>query len=365
MGLLDLAFDTSLIQAVFPRIGMIRCVIINEMRLLSLLLLQLFVLISVAFANVSLSEKFKSAEEGDYVAIQSGKMIHLIILRSITDHSWVFEEISVPESKKIASWPEWIRKRALGHTSWSMLEIDRKTSQVLECYSFTKEAHIQISQKESLIANLLHLPLSKIPREKQRKIGPEPMEGESDFRKIWTPPLIFEGKKISSPRFDVFKTHWPIDESELSGRDILLYFDQTSHTQFPYWIQVETSHFTGNFRVIDSGKHLKSPQRPLPKRAPRFVKIEKTPDQMVFTINTPSYFHQFSLFLVEIKGNEKILYPIESQLLKREGPLMTFTVDIEEMNVLEERKRYSWLVVPDTPDISLNCMSKPFIWAEN
>ena len=185
-------------------------------------------------------------------------MITILSIRSQTAGSIVLEEVSIPSrniKKKPASWKEWIRSKAPGHTSWSILEIDRKSGEIFECYSFTRSSWIQLSSQESLIATLLTLPLEPVPLEKRRRIGPPPAPGEIDTRKNWDPPVFVEGKKQEGISFEVYETTWPKDKSPFSGNSVILYFDKNGRFPLPFWIQVETTHANLALRTIDTGKN--------------------------------------------------------------------------------------------------------------
>ena len=87
----------------------------------------------------TLQERVKTANSGDYVVVEANKLISLVALRSVTPHTLILEEISLPaNAKRPSSWSEWLQKRAPGHTSWTMIEIDLNTHEVLECYSFSR-----------------------------------------------------------------------------------------------------------------------------------------------------------------------------------------------------------------------------------
>lgn len=214
--------------------------------------------------TTSLESYLKTAHPGDYIVGESGKILTILHIRSITDDYLLLEEISAPLKNmhpRPASWSEWVKNKAPGHSSWSLMKIDLHNGQVASCYSFSKNAYIQVSQKESIFATLLNLPLQPVSKDKRRRIGPPPQDGENDFRKLWQPSLKFEGRPIENPRFKVFATNWPLDGSELEGKEITLYFDEETKIPLPIWIQVETAHAIGHFRTIDSGKKLQSPMR--------------------------------------------------------------------------------------------------------
>ena len=209
----------------------------------------------------------EKGKEGDFIVTESMKVFTLIRIRPSDGETLVLEEISA-SSKNLPKepWEEWLKKKAPGHSSWSIVEISLNDGKILECYSFSKNSLVQLSRQESLLATLLFQPLKEIPSDKQKKVGPPPAEGEADFRKPWSPPFIFEGKKVEGAKFDVRQTTWPEDGSEIGGREVTFYFDQEKKIPLPIWIEVETSHITGKIRVIDSGKGLRSPLRRSPKR---------------------------------------------------------------------------------------------------
>src|SRR5580704_17759486 len=137
-----------------------------------------------------LKQRLTKEAEGHYIAFEAGKMVTLLNIRSVTDKSLILEEISAPlkNFKRLpASWAEWVKNKAPGHSSWSLLEIDLQTGEIVDCYSFSKASRIRLSKKESLFATLLDLALQKVPLDRQRRIGPPPSPGESDFRKLWRP----------------------------------------------------------------------------------------------------------------------------------------------------------------------------------
>lgn len=217
--------------------------------------------------DLSLKSFLSRAKEGDYIVAESMKMFTLIRVRACQPQTIVLEEISAP-SKKLPSdpWETWLKNRAPGHSSWSILELSLNDGKIQECYSFSKNAYIQLSQKESLMGSLLLQPLTTVPEAKMKKVGPAPLEGEVDVRNAWRPPFIFEGQKRENASFDVYETSWPEDGSELGGRRVTFYFDRELKIPLPIWIEVETSHVTGKIRVIDSGKGLPSPLRKNPKK---------------------------------------------------------------------------------------------------
>ena len=291
---------------------------------------------SIVFgAEFRLKERLEKAKSGDYIVTEANKMITLLAIRSNSPNTLILEEISAPVNN-LKKTPHLLGRmgqgQGPGHTSWSMVEIDLQTGQVLECYSFSRSAWIQISQNESLIATLLHLPMKSLSPDKRRRIGPPPMAGEPDVRKVWNPPFIFEGQKVENVHFDVFETTWPKDGTELANQDVSLYFDKEKQFPLPFWIQVETSHATAALRTIDSGKNLPALYRSLPRRIPEFIGHHQKTDQGIrLSLKSPKYYRQFELFAIDITTREKQICPITHSLVQGEEEFLTIEIDEEDL----------------------------------
>ena len=296
-------------------------------------------------------------------------MITLLSVQSQTPQSLILEEISIPSQKAKplpASWLDWVKTRAPGHTSWSMVEIDRSTGEILECYSFSRASWVQVSPQESLIATLFNIPLHLVPEAERRRIGPPPLAGEPDNRKIWSPPGTFEGKK-EPLHFDVYQTSWPKDGTDLAGHNVSLYFDREFRSPFPFWMQIETTHANVSLRAIDSGRNLSSPHKSFPRRIPQFIgQPKKVQNGLRLSLKSPKYYRNFELFAVDITTNEKEICPVAYSLLKGENELFTIEIPEETLNqVLQPDHRYTWLLVPTGHTESYTELLKPFLWTQN
>ena len=336
--------------------------------MIRLLILSFSICFASLFGSESLlKERLAKAKGGDYIVAESNKMITLLNVRSITPKTLILEEIAAPLKnlkERPGSWAEWVKNRAPGHSSWSMLEIDLESGQIVECYSFSRGTWVQLSASESLFATLIQTPLKPISQQDRRRIGPPPPPGESDFRQIWQPPLVFEGKKLEKAQFDAYEATWPRDGTELAGKTVTLYFDREIRFPIPLWIAVETAHAIGNFRAIDSGKNLPSPHRSLPKRIPQFLgSPQKTEKGLSLTLKSPKYFRQFELFAVDVTGREKQIFPITHSLTEGEWEQVTIEIDESDLaQVLERDHRYTWLLVPAGHTESYTETIKPFTW---
>ena len=147
------------------------------------------------------------------------------------------EEITLPlyEGKKIQDWQGWIQKGAPGSTSWLVFAVDLENEKLIEAFSHTKGAFLQVSSLNTFFTKFLSLPLQEIPREERRKIGPPPLEGEPDRRSLWKPPMTVQGNPLPSPTFAVYSCSWPKDDTPLSEKTIALYFGKNRPFPFPFW----------------------------------------------------------------------------------------------------------------------------------
>ncbi len=304
-------------------------------------------------AEFRFKERLEKAKNGDFFVTQANKMITVAAFRSISPSTLLLEEISVPEQNlkplpdSPSAWADWIKAKAPGHTSWSMLEIDLQNGDVLECYSFSRSAWIHLTQQESLLSTLMQLPMKNVDSDNRRRIGQPPLPGEADRRKLWNPPLTSGGKKIENAQFDVYEAEWPKDGSELSGKTITLYFDSEKRYPLPFWIQVDTAHATAALRTIDSGKNLPAPFRSLPRRPPEFVGVpEKIPSGLRLALNCPKYYRSFELFAVDLSDGSKEI-PLSFSLIRQEGESLLFEIEKKQLEkALQPGHRYAWLAIP-------------------
>jgi hypothetical protein len=313
-----------------------------------------------------LLKRLEKAKIGDFTVFEANKTITLLVIRHLSRQSVVLEEISAPSSKvKPGAWSAWIQSKAPGHTSWSMIEMDLLDQSILECYSFNKNAWLPQSPQDNFLATLFHLSLTPVDVTQRRKVGPAPHEGEIDRRKTWNPPLIIEGKKTEHSSFDVFEANWPDDRSELSGKNICLYFDREARTALPSWIQVDTGQVTASLRAIDSGHRLPSSSyRSMPRRVPEFIGSPiKTKNGLRLLIKSPKYYKSFELFAIDITNKEKQIHLISHSITEGKGGILNLDIDAEELiQNLQPDHKYTWLIVPPEHSESYSEMQRLFLW---
>lgn len=217
----------------------------------------------------SFKDQLLKGEIGDYIISAQGKSFTLLRLHAMDGSILTLEEIAIPSKVKNYSKEKlenWMKEGAPGNTSWHLIETDLEKNQVLECYSFTKKAWLVLDSNDSLITKIAASPLTPLPKEERRKIGPAPLDG-FDTRKVWNPPLVFEGKTQKKTTFDTYTHTFEKDGSMLSNKRLEVYFDAKNATfPFPYWARItDDSNASFKMRVINSGKGLISPAKEIPK----------------------------------------------------------------------------------------------------
>ncbi len=209
------------------------------------------------WAGPILKERFLQAQKGDYIVTSQNKHYSMLILQELSHKQLTLEEITIPASSVSSkiSWKDWQASGALGHTARVKYVFDLEKNALVQCYSYTQKQQLYIDQSDYLLAQLLILPFQPTREEDRKRIGPPPLAGEPDRRKLWLPSLIRNGKKISPRQFEVVKAKWPKDYTRMANCDIELYLDaEHRNFPFPYWLEIQSSHYTCKIQTIDSGR---------------------------------------------------------------------------------------------------------------
>ena len=303
-------------------------------------------------AAFHLAEKFKAADPGDYVVTLQDNTCCLLLLKSVNLDQLLLEEISIPLELvclKSMNWRQWLEQKAPGHTTWTLYEIDLKRQELIECFSYSKNGWVYFDQQEQLFSKLFCLPFESVLVDQRKKIGPPPIEGE-DYRKIWNPPVIVDGKKKSPPHCDAYKVCWPQDGSVLSLCNVELYFDTDRPSfPFPYWIEIKSPHYTFKIRTIESGKGLSSPLLSrMPYRPPELIgPTLKTDTLWSLPLHAARYHEDIHLFALDLTSHEKICIPHRFER-KEQTPSVTVYVKTQDLKkVLHPDHRYQWVIMAD------------------
>jgi hypothetical protein len=308
-----------------------------------------------------LKNQFTQAHAGDFIVTAQDSSYSLLRVRSLDSKRLILEEVSVPSSQvdtKTINWRSWLIEKAPGHTAWTLYEIDLTRGEIIECFSCSKNGWIFLDQHEQFFAKLFTLPFFSLETDKKKKIGPPPATGESDHRKIWSPPLIIDGKKMQNPHFDVLRTSWPDDGSQLSSCEIDLYFDTSNRSfPFPHWIEIQSPHYNFKIRVIESGQGLSSPVTlDMPHRSPVFTQQTiKTASAWIIPLLSPSYHHPLTLYAIDLSANNART-ALTYQLHHRSEPeAVEMHINRSELQQkLHPQHRYQWLLQSDkSPSLSV------------
>lgn len=211
-------------------------------------------------------DNLSRAKAGDYIVTVQGKNYTVLLVRAKTNDTLTIQEITTTESRIKAgqqySWKKWIETGAQGSSSWVQYTIDLNTAQMQNFKSLQKTGWTELPQRENFLTTLLNLRLRKIPIQNRKKFGMEILTGTNDPTKVWQPKMIVDGQLIEGVLFDAWKTQWPKDNTEMSGRAVEIYLpiDEGSYpSYFPYWLQISGTIGKAKVRIIDSGTNLRSP----------------------------------------------------------------------------------------------------------
>lgn len=224
---------------------------------------------SQADAAMFLKDRLRTAEVGDYIVTGIDNNYTVLVVKDKNEFEMTIEEITVP-FKRIKhpkmqwhGWRNWVECGAPGHTCWVMYSIHSPTGKMKSYYSYTKQGWGRPSEADNFLTKLFNLRMVPLREEDMKKIGPAPEKGVKDSRRNWAPRMFYEGREIQGVAFEGWKTRWPKDGSELSGKTITIFTPKDERrypAYFPYWLEVKEMFGKARVRIIDSGKNLRTPR---------------------------------------------------------------------------------------------------------
>lgn len=215
-------------------------------------------------------EQFNQAQPGDWVALSHQKCVTLLLVREKEGPYLLLEEITLPEieaKKHLGNWKDWLDAKAQGQLGWLVYRLHLDDGKISKAYSRIRGCWIEFPENESFLSTLMRLDFSLVEEKERRKVGHCPPPDSPDRRPLWQPPLFVNGKQVRPVQFDAWKTLWPKDGTELSGKQVEVYFPkqaQQAPKYFPFWIQVYGNAGSVRLRVVDSGKGLFPKHSPYP-----------------------------------------------------------------------------------------------------
>ncbi|NGX41115.1 MAG: hypothetical protein KR126chlam4_00951 [Candidatus Anoxychlamydiales bacterium] len=331
-----------------------------------ILLLFLFLTFSIrVFSEDNLFKKrLKEAKKGDFVVFEYNKLYSSLSVFEIDteNNRVILEEIIIPKDSfdKKLSFRDWIEKKANESTSWTMYEIDLSENKIIDTYSVSRNCFIDLKNQISITAKLLDLELNKLLDRDRKKIGPPPSVGEVDRRAFWQPMKYIDGKRIKRAKFNVYRSIWPDDSSELSLKRFDIYFDK--NFVFPYFIEVNNGHMSYMIKGVDSGKNLKSSISFFPKRAAEITDLKKKDDNLTIFVKNANQYKNFSLYAIDTSRKDKMIHPLEFEM-EKEKDLVFLNVDLKIFNkIFEKNHKYRFVLAPDSAqDIYIESRDL-FVW---
>jgi hypothetical protein len=307
------------------------------------LLLIIAILLTPLLNAFSLKDKVTKGNRGDFVVTEQAGTYTVLIIRSVTPHHLLLEEIDVPtlnHNPETISWKEWISQEAPGHTAWISYLIDLDKNQLVESYSHSRNAWLFADDPNHFLARLLTLSLEQTPQHKRKKIGVA--TGEEDHRALWTPSVVFEGKKIEKSPITAWSARWPHDGSMIADCEIELYFSQFP---FPYWIEIKSPHYKASLRTIDTGNSMSSPKPIIFQNSPFFIGGNQwKKDGFELHIHSPKYFSEFRLLAIDTSLEERPFIDI-IETGKTSGGEITLHISEKILEAkLQKGHRYRWVL---------------------
>lgn len=208
-----------------------------------------------------LRENLNKAVPGDYLVASICKNLTLFHVIQKEENGLKIEEISLPENRRPSDWQVWLDQKAPYYNQWVIYTIDLNNGKIKDYYSVSKQQQMDFSEADNFLSKLLNIKLTKMAPEERRKLGPPPTSGP-DLRPLWQPPFFSNGKIVKKIEFDAWKTRWPKDQTDLSGKLIEVYLPKDSTlypAYFPYWLKIYGNVGAARVRIIDSGTGLKFP----------------------------------------------------------------------------------------------------------
>lgn len=313
--------------------------------------------LSASEKNLNLKDNFSNAQSGDFVIfVQNKNMTLFHVFEAKDNNHLIIEEISAPfscKSKIKNQWQDWIYQKAPGHSSWIMYDLDLANLKIEDVYSYSQNNWQQVYAQEQIFPILMSLNFEAIDTKDRKKAGPPREGGLIDDRPIWQPPVILEGEKISGILSSAYKSYWPKDNSELSGKKIEIYLPNQSEnivSYFPNWIQVSNSAATVKLRVIDSGHNLSSVHKSFPVPPPQLsTNTFLSNGDLKFELKSHILFQNFQVYFKEygkpFSHTKKIPFQIKRFENSKKLELIISKEDLK--SELDPSKLYSFVFEPE------------------
>ena len=302
-----------------------------------------FFSLSIFFLNaITLKEKLQDAKKGDFAIYEFNKTIHSISIYGISKDKVILEEVSFPSNlvdkknlKKI------LEEGNIYPTNHMIYEIDLKKNIIKKAYSYINSSFIDLKDDESIFLKLINLNIRNLNDNERKKIGPSPMEGEKDRRRLWIPQKIKNGKITNNFQVEVGRAFWPNDSSIFANKVLDLYYDKEIF--FPYFIEIESAGISYFIKTIDSGSNLKSHIKNIPKKPPQFKSMKAYYDEIVFKIEQDNEINELILYALDISNFEKEFIEMLCSFEKNGDEIILKVKKDFLNNILKKDHKYKWI----------------------
>lgn len=249
------------------------------MKYLKFLLIFLFcsVISLDAAPSTFLKDRMQGSKIGDYIVTRIDNTYTVLIIKEKTNHTISIEEITIPAQRlhdkrfPWAGWRHWVESGANGNTAWLLYTIHCSSGAVREYFCYKEGQWRSMSDVNNFLSTLVNLRFVKVRKEDMKRVGvvPPSERNGQDTRRIWMPKMVYEGKTQYGVEFEAWRTSWPRDCGELSGKTITVYMpkDEKAYpSYFPYWLEIKGMLGKAKISIVDSGRGLQSPRQGPPKK---------------------------------------------------------------------------------------------------
>lgn len=310
--------------------------------------MKIFFILALPFALFAtfFEDRIPYAKEGDFVVYENNKNSSMLIINQIDDKKIIIEEVSFPSylKNKIVDPQKWLEQKAPGNTSWRIYELDRKTQNLTQAYSYTENSHLLLNEQNFFLSKFFSLNLLPVTESYRRKIGSPTIK--PDTRPYWNPPIYIDGIKHQKPSV-AFYANWPNDGSKLENERINLYFIENSF--FPSWIEIEASKIVSPFKVSNSGNRDFN-KKTLPQRRPFFTKKPYlAKDKLIIELIAPKALQSFDLAVADLTNVKSHILNIS---YKTEITGEKVKIFLDTKNIQKNTPHRLVLFPKNAPDIS-------------
>ena len=182
------------------------------------------VLFCFVLCSFTVQERIEEkGRSGDIVVLEQASTVYILKLSKDPLSLFIVKAPKqLLERTKKTSWIEWLKEGTDGASDTLLTRLSDLPTHFPE------------------LSALLALDWKELLPTSRKKKGSQPLAGEIDFRPLWNPKVIVEGKSLSNCPSLACEAFWPKDGSETAGKRIVAYFPECEGVVlwFPYWVDL-------------------------------------------------------------------------------------------------------------------------------